>query len=148
MGPHVLDYFKHVSPKSLKAMGLALINRTGDAETLLLYSICVNSAAFKFINTVMSESDMGGIEEGMCEQAAKYLKSVKLAMTRIHLLAAPSLLFLQALLCSVSVQWWSCRLELTVCRRSLLKVRATLCIVGRSSPLRAKRAKISTSNRK
>lgn len=83
-------------------MGLALINRDGDAETLLLYSICVNSAAFKFINTVLSESDMGDIEDGLRDKASIYLQSVKLAMTRIHLLAAPSLLFLQSLLCSVS----------------------------------------------
>ncbi|KAJ4984959.1 C6 transcription factor [Stagonosporopsis vannaccii] len=103
IGPHVLDYFKHVSPKSLKAMGLALINLTGDAETLLLYSICVNSAAFKFINTVLSEGDIGNLEDGMRGQAAKYLQSVQLAMTRIHLLAAPSLLFLQSLLCSAFI---------------------------------------------
>jgi hypothetical protein len=108
IGPHVLDYFKHVSPKSLKAMGLALINRSGDNETLLLYSICVNSAIFKFINTVLSESDMGGIEDGLRDQASKYLQSVKLAMTRIHLLAVPSLLFLQSLLCSVSQNYLEC----------------------------------------
>jgi hypothetical protein len=60
MGSHVLDYFKHVSPSSLRDMGLALINRVGSPETLLLFSICVNSAAFKFINTVLSEN---GIEE-------------------------------------------------------------------------------------
>ncbi|KAH6621870.1 hypothetical protein C7974DRAFT_212393 [Boeremia exigua] len=103
IGPHVLDYFKHVSPKSLKTMGLALMNPTGDAETLLLYSICVNSAAYKFINTVLSEGDIGSLEDGMRDQAAKYLRSVQLAMTRIHLLAAPSLLFLQSLLCSAFI---------------------------------------------
>lgn len=97
-----MDYFKHVSPKSLKIMGLALINRSGDAETLLLYSICVNSAAYKFINTVLSEGDVGSLENGMRDQAARYLQSVQLAMTRIQLLASPSLLFLQSLLCSVS----------------------------------------------
>ncbi|KAF2009391.1 hypothetical protein BU24DRAFT_497039 [Aaosphaeria arxii CBS 175.79] len=100
IGPHVLDYFKHVSPKSLKAMGLALINRVGDPETLLLYSICVNAAAFKFINTVLSDSEMGGVEDGMRACAARYLNSVKLGMARMHLLSTPSMLFLQALLCS------------------------------------------------
>lgn len=103
IGPHVLDYFKHVSPKSLKAMGLALINRMGSPETLLLYSICVNSAAFKFINTVLSGSDIGDLEDGMRARAATYHSSVKVAMARIHLLSAPSLLLLQALLCSVSI---------------------------------------------
>ena len=97
----MLDYFKHVSPKSLREMGLALINKAGSPETLLLYSICVNSAAFKFINTVLSENSMEEMGAGMRTSAATYLKSVKLAMARIHLLSAPSLVFLQALLCSV-----------------------------------------------
>ncbi|KAF2821137.1 hypothetical protein CC86DRAFT_411439 [Ophiobolus disseminans] len=103
IGPHVLDYFKHVSPKSLKTMGLALISRTGDAETLLLYSICVNSAIYKFINTVLSEGGRGSIEDGMRNEAARYLQSVQLAMTRVHLLSAPSLLFVQSLLCSAFI---------------------------------------------
>lgn len=82
-------------------MGLALINRAESPETLLLYSICVNSAAFKFINTVLSENSMGDMGGGMRTSAANYLKSIKLAMARIHLLAGPSLVFLQSLLCSV-----------------------------------------------
>ncbi|CAG5186277.1 uncharacterized protein ALTATR162_LOCUS11540 [Alternaria atra] len=103
LGPHVLDYFKHVSPKSLKNMGYALIYRTADPETLLLYSICVNSAAFKFINTVLGEDRMEEVGAGMLESAARYLKSIKLAMTRIHLLSAPSLVLLQSLLCSAFI---------------------------------------------
>lgn len=96
-----MDYFKHVSPKSLKNMGHALIYKTVDPEILLLYSICVNSAAFKFINTVLGEDSMGEVGAGMLESASKYLKSIKLAMTRIHLLSTPSLVLLQSLLCSV-----------------------------------------------
>ncbi|KAF1852027.1 uncharacterized protein K460DRAFT_413505 [Cucurbitaria berberidis CBS 394.84] len=103
IGLHALDYFKHVSPRSLKDMGLALINRAGSPETLLLYSICVNSAAFKFINTVLSENSMEEVGAGMRTCATKYLSSVKLAMARIHLLSAPSLLFLQSLLCSAFI---------------------------------------------
>ncbi|KAF2847220.1 hypothetical protein T440DRAFT_214911 [Plenodomus tracheiphilus IPT5] len=103
LGPHVLDYFKHVSPKSLKDMGLALITRTGSPETLLLYSICINSAAFKFINTVMSEDSMGEVGAHLRSCAVKYLNSVKLAMARIRLISAPSLVFLQSLLCSAFI---------------------------------------------
>ena len=124
-------------------MGLALINLTGDAETLLLYSICVNSAAYKFINTVLSEGEIGSLEDGMRDQAAKYLQSVQLAMTRIHLLAAPSLLFLQSLLCGVSNSLLTNRKirSLTNSRLSLLKGRATLCTAGLSSPPHARPAK-------
>ncbi|KAF2441513.1 hypothetical protein P171DRAFT_434189 [Karstenula rhodostoma CBS 690.94] len=103
IGPHVLDYFKHVSPGSLRTMGRALIDRSGSPEILLLYSICVNSAAYKFINTVLSGSDIGDVEDGMRSQAATYLSSVKTAMARIQLLSPPSLVFLQALLCSAFI---------------------------------------------
>ena len=43
---------------------------------------------------------MGDVGEGMRASAARYLSSVKLAMARIQLLAAPSLVLLQSLLCS------------------------------------------------
>lgn len=83
-------------------MGLALINRTADPESLLLYSICVGVATFKFINIVLSEGNMGAFESNMRTCNAAYLSSVKLAMTRMSLTSAPSLLLLQSLLCSVS----------------------------------------------
>lgn len=83
-------------------MGLALINRDADPETLLLSSICVNSIAFKFINTILSVDQPQGMEEGLRASAGRHLESVKLGITRVQLLAAPSLLLLQSLLCSVS----------------------------------------------
>lgn len=140
----MLDYFKHVSPRSLRAMGLALINRSGSSEILLLYSICVNSAAFKFINTILSGSDSGGVEDGMRLSAATYLSSVKLAMARIQLLSTPSLVFLQALLCSVSSI-----LEGTTCadvlnRPSLRRVRGIPDLAGLSFPRHVKYARILT----
>lgn len=84
-------------------MGIALINRTADPESLLLYSICVGVATFKFINLVLSEGNMGAFEGNMRAWNATYLNSVKLAMTRINLTSAPTLLLLQSLLCSVSL---------------------------------------------
>ncbi|KAH7130826.1 hypothetical protein B0J11DRAFT_524178 [Dendryphion nanum] len=103
IGPYVLDYFKHVSTKSLRDMGLALIEKKGDPESLLLYSICVNSAAYKFINTILSVDGLEGMAERLQASATCYINSVKLAMTRIHLLAAPSLILLQSLLCSTFI---------------------------------------------
>lgn len=101
IGPYVLDYFKHVSPNSLRVMGLALINRDGSPETLLLSSICANSVAFKFINTVLSADQPEGFEQGLRACADRHRESIQIAMNRMPLLAAPSMLFLQALLCSV-----------------------------------------------
>lgn len=83
-------------------MGLALINRDADAETLLLSSICVNSIAFKFINTILSVDQPQGMQEELQKSASKHLESVKLGITRLQLLTASSLLLLQSLLCSVS----------------------------------------------
>ncbi|KAF2794071.1 hypothetical protein K505DRAFT_242965, partial [Melanomma pulvis-pyrius CBS 109.77] len=103
MGPYVLDYFKHVSPKSLRTMGLALMNRDGDPETLLLSSICANSVAFKFINTILSDDQPEGMDSGLRACADRHLESIQIAMNRIHLLATPSMLFLQALLCSAFI---------------------------------------------
>jgi hypothetical protein len=101
IGPYVLDYFKHVSPNSLRVMGLALINRDGSPETLLLSSICANSVAFKFINTILSADQPEGLDEGLRACADRHRESIQIAMNRMPLLAAPSMLFLQALLCSV-----------------------------------------------
>jgi len=82
-------------------MGLALINRDGNPETLLLSSICANSVAFKFINTILSADQSEGLDEGLRACADRHRESIQIAMNRMPLLAAPSMLFLQALLCSV-----------------------------------------------
>lgn len=105
-------------------MGLALISRSGSPETLLLFSICVNAAAFKFINTVLSEDDMGEVGVHMRKCAAAYLSSVKLAMARIQLLASPSLLFLQSLLCSVRSSPTGTIIQANMCRHLSRKGRA------------------------
>lgn len=124
-------------------MGIALVHQQEDQETLLLYSICVNSLAAKFINTIISEESDAEMSHEIRTAMAKYTASAELAMSRIPLLASPSLTLLQALLCSVCNSSTTAYLALPnriVCRLSSAKVKETLQPVGRSHPLLARRA--------
>ncbi|EOD51115.1 putative c6 transcription factor protein [Neofusicoccum parvum UCRNP2] len=103
MGFHVSYFMKHVSPKSLERMGVALLHQQEDQETLLLYSICVNSMAAKFLNTILLEETNDDMAQEVRTATEKYRTSAQLAMSRIHLLASPSLTLLQALLCSAFI---------------------------------------------
>lgn len=96
-------FFKHINPKTLEKMGIALVHQSEDEDTLLLYSICVNSMAIKFLNTVMPEEESPELAEEMLLAVQKYMASAKLAQSRIPLLTAPSLTYLQALICSVRI---------------------------------------------
>ncbi|KAF2703095.1 hypothetical protein K504DRAFT_418954 [Pleomassaria siparia CBS 279.74] len=103
LGPHVLDYFKHVSIKSLRRMALALINKAGDPETLLLYSICANYMAFKFINVMLTADKSEVMDSDLRTCADRHRESIHIAMNRIPLLTAPSMLLLQALICGAFI---------------------------------------------
>ncbi|EKG17471.1 Transcription factor fungi [Macrophomina phaseolina MS6] len=103
LGFHVSYFFKHVSTISLEKMGIALVHQQEDQETLLLYSICVNSLAAKFLNTIISEESDAEMSHEIRTAMAKYTASAELAMSRIPLLASPSLTLLQALLCSAFI---------------------------------------------
>ncbi|KAL0256856.1 hypothetical protein SLS55_007665 [Diplodia seriata] len=103
LGFHVSSYFKHINPKNLENMGIALVNQQEDQDTLLLYSICVNAMAVKFLNTIIPEETSPEIVEEMRKSVQKYMTSAKIAMSRIPLLASPSLTLLQALLCSAFI---------------------------------------------
>ncbi|KAK7705492.1 hypothetical protein SLS57_010026 [Botryosphaeria dothidea] len=103
LGFHVSYFVKHISPRSLEKMGIALVHQQEDQETLLLYSICVNSIAAKFLNTIISEESDTEMAQEVRVAIAKYNASAELAMSRIPLLASPSLTLLQALLCSAFI---------------------------------------------
>lgn len=98
---YVSDYFKHVSLKTLKRMGLELLRKETNESEFLLYSICVNSNAMKFINTIISAGECSHMEEEMRASAEKYGDSALAASEQIHLLTESSFALLQALICSV-----------------------------------------------
>jgi hypothetical protein len=151
IGPYVLDYFKHVSPNSLRVMGLALINRDGSPETLLFSSICANSVAFKFINTILSADPLQGMDQGLRDCADRHRKSIQIAVNRMPLLAAPSMLFLQALLCSVcyfSLQVLNTSTDPDYSRHLSHKALVNLCLAGHLSPRLVESVKTSVWRKK
>ncbi|KAF4171290.1 hypothetical protein CNMCM8694_003561 [Aspergillus lentulus] len=101
-GSFVLDYFKHVSRSTLKHMGLSLLRKTASPHDTLLYTVCVNSVAYKFINCLLVDEDDGELSQMLRERAAKYKRTAQAALRRIPLLTSPSLALLQAILCGIS----------------------------------------------
>ncbi|KAF4228115.1 hypothetical protein CNMCM6457_006980 [Aspergillus fumigatiaffinis] len=100
-GSFVLDYFKHVSRSTLKHMGLSLLRKTASPHDTLLYTVCVDSVAYKFINCLLMDEDDGEISQMLRERAAKYKRTAQAALRRIPLLTLPSLALLQATLCGI-----------------------------------------------
>ncbi|GFF73234.1 hypothetical protein IFM60648_03887 [Aspergillus lentulus] len=100
-GSFVLDYFKHVSRSTLKHMGLSLLRKTASPHDTLLYTVCVNSVAYKFINCLLVDEDDGELSQMLRERAAKYKRTAQAALRRIPLLTSPSLALLQAILCGI-----------------------------------------------
>lgn len=82
-------------------MGLSLLRRGTSDDDFLLFSICVNSTAFKFINTTLSVDESHQMEEEMRESAERYRASAQAASEQLHLLTQSSVALLQALICSV-----------------------------------------------
>jgi hypothetical protein len=83
-------------------MGLSLLRKTASPHDTLLYTVCVDSVAYKFINCLLMDEDDGEISQMLRERAAKYKRTAQAALRRIPLLTLPSLALLQATLCGVS----------------------------------------------
>ncbi|KAB8073701.1 hypothetical protein BDV29DRAFT_191546 [Aspergillus leporis] len=53
-GSYVQDYFRHVSKQTLESMGVSLLRKDASPADSILYTVCVNSVAYKFITTAMA----------------------------------------------------------------------------------------------
>ncbi|KAL3468254.1 hypothetical protein BJX64DRAFT_9 [Aspergillus heterothallicus] len=121
-GSFISDYFRHISNQTLKHMGLALLFNTARHPDSILYTVCVNSVVYKFLNaTIATESDPE-LAKALRASALLYCETAKAALQRIPLTAKPSLVLLQALLCGIFLSQGtgdtnSCReLAKTACR--------------------------------
>ncbi|KAB8204387.1 hypothetical protein BDV34DRAFT_213855 [Aspergillus parasiticus] len=53
-GLYVRDYFRHVSKHSLEKMGMSLLRKDASPSDTILYTVCVNSVAYKFLTTCVT----------------------------------------------------------------------------------------------
>ncbi|GIJ90881.1 hypothetical protein Asppvi_009846 [Aspergillus pseudoviridinutans] len=123
-GSYVLDYFKHISLSTLKRMELSLINNDASSSDSILFTVCVNAVACKFLTTVLMADDHGELSREIRTKAFRYRTSAQRALKNIRLLTAPSLALLQALLCGRSGDTQLCS-ELT---RTACRVCVDLCL--------------------
>ncbi|BCS12409.1 hypothetical protein ALUC_50455S [Aspergillus luchuensis] len=101
-GSYVQDYFRHVSKETLKHMGLSILLGTATPPEALLYTVCVNSVAYKFLNTVAAIESDGILAQSLRNSALLYRETAQRCLRRIPLFMEPSLSLLQAILCGVS----------------------------------------------
>lgn len=106
-------------------MGLSLISNTATSPDSTLYTVCVNSLAFKFLNATLGtvrDDDNDELTQNLRHKALLYRETAKAALKEIPLITKPSLQLLQALLCGIFLHQGSgdtntCReLTKTACR--------------------------------
>ncbi|KAL3437730.1 hypothetical protein BDV09DRAFT_149323 [Aspergillus tetrazonus] len=130
-GPFISDYFRHIAKEDLKEMGLALLYKTASSTESALFTVCVNSIAFKFLNATIGDGpDSNGNDDDelarrLRHSALLYREAAKAALQKIPLLAKPSFRLLQALLCGIFLHQGSG--DTNVCRE-LAKTACRVCM--------------------
>ncbi|KAL2788070.1 hypothetical protein BJX66DRAFT_309495 [Aspergillus keveii] len=121
-GPFISDYFRHISNDTLKHMGLSLLFNTATHPNSILYTVCVNSVAYKFLTATLATEPDPELAQSLRTSALAYRETAKAALQKIPLTAKPSLALLQAILCGIFLSQGtgdtsSCReLARTACR--------------------------------
>ncbi|KAL2833340.1 hypothetical protein BDW59DRAFT_156841 [Aspergillus cavernicola] len=121
-GAFISDYFRHVGKETLKKMGLSILYNTATPPDSILYTVCVNSVAFKFLNATLGTETDNELASRLQHSALLYRETAKAALKKIPLTIKPSLALLQALLCGTFLHQGSgdtntCRaLAKTACR--------------------------------
>ncbi|KAJ5787595.1 hypothetical protein N7457_002585 [Penicillium paradoxum] len=100
-GSFVADYFRHISKLTLKKMGLALLRKEVSSHECIIYSVCLNSIAYKFMTTVVNLEEDTDLALELRKTAIEYRAAAQAALRQIPLLFTPSLGSLQAILCGV-----------------------------------------------
>ncbi|KAE8412024.1 hypothetical protein BDV36DRAFT_272773 [Aspergillus pseudocaelatus] len=100
-GPYVRDYFRHVSKQSLEKMGMSLLRKDASPSDTILYTVCVNSIAYKFLTTVVMTEEHGELSQRLWHNALQYRATAQAALRKIPLVTTPSFTLLQAVLCGI-----------------------------------------------
>lgn len=99
-GPFVADYFRPSTPK-LKQMGLSLLRNGSSPLDSIIFTVIVNSAAYKFLTTTINLELDADIALELRRNAREYRSAAQAAVKKIHLLKSPSTGLLIAILCGV-----------------------------------------------
>lgn len=101
-GLFIRDFFRHIGKETLKHMGLSILFGTATSSEALLYTVCVNSVAYKFLSTIVTTESDDIMARKLCQNALLYRETAKRALKTIPLFTKQSLPLLQAVLCGVS----------------------------------------------
>ncbi|KUM66511.1 hypothetical protein ACN42_g614 [Penicillium freii] len=124
-GAFVVDYFRHISIPKLKQMGLSLLRNKVPTRESIIYTVCVNSVAYKFISTVVNLEEDADLAVELRKNAKEYRASAQAALKQIPLLIAPSLALLQAIICGIFLHQGSGDVDLS---GELTKAACNTCI--------------------
>jgi len=83
-------------------MGSSILFNTATSCDSILYTTCVNSVAYKFLNTISGTERDDDLAQKLRHRALLYRETAITTMKKIPLMIRPSLSLLQALLCGVS----------------------------------------------
>jgi hypothetical protein len=83
-------------------MGVSLLRKDASPADSILYTVCVNSVAYKFITTVLMIEEHTELTQRLWQHALKYRATAQAALKKIPLVATPSFTLLQAVICGVS----------------------------------------------
>ncbi|KAJ5824879.1 hypothetical protein N7447_007219 [Penicillium robsamsonii] len=124
-GVFVVDYFRHISIPSLKNMGLSLLRGNISTRESIIYTVCVNAVAYKFITTVISLEQDTDLALELRKNATEYRATAQAALKQIPLLIPPSLALLQAIICGIFLHQGSGDVDLS---GDLTKAACNTCI--------------------
>ncbi|CAG7932123.1 unnamed protein product [Penicillium olsonii] len=100
-GTFVADFFRHISTSTLKHMGFSLLGHKASQHESIIYTVCVNAVAYKFLTTTINLEDDQDIALELRKNAMEYRTAAQTALKQIPLLVPPSLGLLQAILSGV-----------------------------------------------
>ncbi|KAJ5372921.1 hypothetical protein N7517_004927 [Penicillium concentricum] len=124
-GVFVVDYFRHISIPSLKKMGLSLLRGNISTRESIIYTVCVNAVAYKFITTVVNLEQDTDLALELRKNATEYRAAAQAALKQIPLLIPPSLALLQAIICGIFLHQGSGDVDLS---GDLTKAACNTCI--------------------
>jgi len=84
-------------------MGLSLLRNKASQHESIIYTVCTNAVAYKFLTTMINLEDDADLALELRKNATEYRAAAQAALKQIPLLVTPSLGLLQALLCGVSL---------------------------------------------